>query len=271
QPAPANRLPVCGTCGCAHRGECLAGQNVCYNCKKPGHMTKECPDRQQPQPQAQPQQQRRAGQQVQVYFVDQAQAEENPGTMSGMIILNDIHIFALFDTGASHSFVSKRCIEAIGVQLLDTVDPLEVSLASGQKIVTSSKAENLRLNIGGRILERMNAPNFAGTENPTAVLEWIKELDKIFTVLPLPDRQRVSLAAYQMKEDASDWWIDHWARRPEAELHALTWEQIKMMVRRKFLPKSFWDRMEHEFYHLQQGSSTVDEYVRTFTCMCLFA
>ncbi|CAA0814798.1 Unknown protein, partial [Striga hermonthica] len=119
--------------------------------------------------------------------------------------------------------------------------------------------------------QRMNAPTFAGTENPTAVLEWIKELDKIFAVLPLPDRQRVSLAAYQMKEDASDWWIDHWARRPEAELHALTWEQMKMMVRGKFLPQSFWDMMEHEFYHLQQGSSRVDEYIRTFTRMCLFA
>ncbi|CAA0843121.1 Unknown protein, partial [Striga hermonthica] len=57
----------------------------------------------------------------------------------------------------------------------------------------------------------------------------------------------------------------------EVELQALTWEQMKMMVRSKFLPQSFWDRMEHEFYHLQQGSSTVDEYVRTFTRMCLFA
>ncbi|CAA0813825.1 Unknown protein, partial [Striga hermonthica] len=56
-----------------------------------------------------------------------------------------------------------------------------------------------------------------------------------------------------------------------AELHALTWEQMKMMVRGKFLPQSFWDRMEHEFYHLHQGSSTVDEYIRTFTRMCLFA
>ncbi|CAA0824962.1 Unknown protein, partial [Striga hermonthica] len=119
--------------------------------------------------------------------------------------------------------------------------------------------------------QRMNAPTFSGTENPTVVLEWMKELDKIFAVLPLPDCQCVSLAAYQMKEDASDWWIELWARRPEAELHALTWEQMKVMVRSKFLPQSFWDRMEHEFYHLQQGSSSVDEYIRTFTRMCLFA
>ncbi|CAA0825299.1 Unknown protein, partial [Striga hermonthica] len=119
--------------------------------------------------------------------------------------------------------------------------------------------------------QRLNAPTFVGTENPTAVLEWIKDLDKIFAVLPLPDRQRVSLATYQMKEDASDWWIDHWAWRLEAELYALTWEQMKMMVRGKFLPQSFYDRMEHEFYHLKQGSSTVDEYIRTFTRICLFA
>ncbi|CAA0829017.1 Unknown protein, partial [Striga hermonthica] len=119
--------------------------------------------------------------------------------------------------------------------------------------------------------QRMNAPTFSGKENPTAVLEWMKELDKIFDVLSLPDRQRVSLAVYQMKEDASDWLIELWSRRPEAELHALTWEQMKVMVRSKFLPQSFWDRMEYEFYHLQQGSSSVDEYIRTFTRMCLFA
>ncbi|CAA0831259.1 Unknown protein, partial [Striga hermonthica] len=34
---------------------------------------------------------------------------------------------------------------------------------------------------------------------------------------------------------------------------------------------SLWDKMEHEFYHLQQGSSSVDEYIHTFTRMCLFA
>ncbi|CAA0835579.1 Unknown protein, partial [Striga hermonthica] len=119
--------------------------------------------------------------------------------------------------------------------------------------------------------QNMHAPTFSETENPTAVLEWIKELDKIFVVLPLSDRQHVSLAAYQTKEDAFDWRIDHWARRPEAELNAFIWEQMKVMVRGKFLHQSFWDRMEHKFYHLQQGNSTVDEYIRTFPQMCLFA
>ncbi|CAA0840054.1 Unknown protein, partial [Striga hermonthica] len=74
------------------------------------------------------------------------------GTMSGMIMLNNIPVFALFDTGATHSFISRQCLDAIGVHAITAVDTLEVSLASGRKIVTSTKASNLSLSIGGRSL-----------------------------------------------------------------------------------------------------------------------
>lgn len=33
----------CPKCGKNHGGECLAGQNVCYYCKQPGHSTLNCP------------------------------------------------------------------------------------------------------------------------------------------------------------------------------------------------------------------------------------
>ncbi|CAA0826221.1 Unknown protein, partial [Striga hermonthica] len=99
-----------------------------------------------------PQQQQRGRQQARVYAVDQAEADQHPGTMSGMIMLNDISVFVLFDTGATHFFISRRCLDAIGVHSITTVDPLEVSLASGRKIVTDAKATDLSLSIGGRIL-----------------------------------------------------------------------------------------------------------------------
>ncbi|CAA0831299.1 Unknown protein, partial [Striga hermonthica] len=73
-------------------------------------------------------------------------------TMSGMIILNDVPVYAWFDTGATHSFISRRCLEAIGVRSTTAVNPLEVSLASGRKIVTDARATDLSLSIGGRIL-----------------------------------------------------------------------------------------------------------------------
>ncbi|CAA0824200.1 Unknown protein, partial [Striga hermonthica] len=110
---------------------------------------------QQQQPRQQPprpQQQQRDRQQARVFAVDQREADQHRGTMSGIIILNDVPVYALFDTGATHSFISHRCLEAIGVHFLTTVDPLEVSLALGRKIVTDAGATDLSLSIGGRIL-----------------------------------------------------------------------------------------------------------------------
>ncbi|CAA0826437.1 Unknown protein, partial [Striga hermonthica] len=98
------------------------------------------------------QQQQRGRQQARVYAVDQAEAAQQPGTMSRMVVLNDIPVFTLFDTGATHSFISRRCLDAIGVHAVTAVDPLEVSLASGRKIVTSAKTSDRSLSIGGRSL-----------------------------------------------------------------------------------------------------------------------
>ncbi|CAA0834204.1 Protein FAR1-RELATED SEQUENCE 5 [Striga hermonthica] len=53
--APAQAAPpvlqppaICATCQRAHRGECLAGQDICYRCRMPGHRIADCPDRPQP-------------------------------------------------------------------------------------------------------------------------------------------------------------------------------------------------------------------------------
>ncbi|CAA0816896.1 Uncharacterized mitochondrial protein AtMg00860, partial [Striga hermonthica] len=163
------QVPQCPTCRRFHRGECRFGQDICYYCHEPGHFANRCPKKeqqpqqpQQPQQQQQPrqqaqrplqqQQQQRGRQQSRVYAVDQAEAEQQPGTMSGMIMLNNIPVFALFDTGATHSFISRRCLDAIGVHATTAIDPLEVSLSSGRKIVTSAKASDLSLSVGGRSL-----------------------------------------------------------------------------------------------------------------------
>ncbi|CAA0832545.1 Unknown protein, partial [Striga hermonthica] len=148
--------PTCATCGRHHTGECLVRRGICFHCRRPGHLRGYCPDRaqrQQGQRQRQLAPNQPCGAPARVYALDQAKAAEQPGTMSGMISLHGVPIFALFDTGATHSFISAKCLEAIRVRGVSAVDPLEISLASGRKIVTSSLAENLSMSIGGRTLE----------------------------------------------------------------------------------------------------------------------
>ncbi|CAA0805855.1 Unknown protein, partial [Striga hermonthica] len=173
-PVAQGQNPRCPKCGRYHPGDCRYVQKVCFNCMKPGHFFSHCPEppRQQPYQQPHHQQQlppppyqqqqqhrqppphqQRAGGQARVYTLAHDEAANNAGTMSGMISLSNVPIFALCDTGATHSFISSRCLEALSIDNVCNCDPLEVSLASGKIIISDSMIFSLLVSIGGHVLE----------------------------------------------------------------------------------------------------------------------
>ncbi|CAA0806546.1 Unknown protein, partial [Striga hermonthica] len=97
--------------------------------------------------------QQRAGGQARVYTITHDEAARNAGTMSGMLSISHVPVFALCDTGATHSFISSRCLEALSIGTVHACDPLEVSLASGKIIISDSVVRNFPICIGGRVLE----------------------------------------------------------------------------------------------------------------------
>ena len=40
-------IPKCETCGKFHRGECYKNKRTCFICQKPGHISWQCPDKDQ--------------------------------------------------------------------------------------------------------------------------------------------------------------------------------------------------------------------------------
>ncbi|CAA0811205.1 Uncharacterized mitochondrial protein AtMg00860, partial [Striga hermonthica] len=122
---PQGKLPRCPTCGKFHGpGECRAADRHCFNCHR-----------------------------ARVYTITPDEAANNAGTISGMLSISNVPVFALCDTGATHSFISSRCLEAFSTSTVNSYDPLEVSLASGKIIISDSMIPSLPVSIGGHILE----------------------------------------------------------------------------------------------------------------------
>ena len=55
---------------------------------------------------------------------------------------------------------------------------------------------------------KANPPSFRGAYDPDAANEWIKEMEKIFSILICTEEQKVSFVAFMLKVDTMFWWND---------------------------------------------------------------
>ena len=53
---------------------------------------------------------------------------------------------------------------------------------------------------------KANPPSFSGAFSPDEAEEWIKAMEKIFSVLVYTDHQKVAFATYMLEVDVEFWW-----------------------------------------------------------------
>ncbi|XP_030464237.2 uncharacterized protein LOC115683770 [Syzygium oleosum] len=139
RPAMHTQSPnnVYHTCGKQHGGTPYSVLKECYWCGQRGHILGECPVMKQqritPPQQLQQLSQNKAPQQGnfqrlpaqgRVYTVTHEEAEASKTVISGIIYVCNKNAYALFDTGATHSFISARFVKLIRL----SPRPLEISL-----------------------------------------------------------------------------------------------------------------------------------------------
>ncbi|KAI3679919.1 hypothetical protein L2E82_50899 [Cichorium intybus] len=157
----------CGKCGRNHEGrcwvlichkcgkeghyakDCRQEVKICFNCNQVGHFKAQCPHLtqgvvQNPAPTTLRITDGRQGKgeapktKGRAFVMTAEEAQDAPDVVTGTFLVNSTPTFALFDSGASHSFVSAALGKSFGIALGTLHQPLEVEIADDKTVQATS-------------------------------------------------------------------------------------------------------------------------------------
>jgi hypothetical protein len=115
-------------------------------------------------------------------------------------------------------------------------------------------------NLGGI---KMKIPSFQGRSDPEAYLEWEKKMEFVFDCHNYSETKKVKLAVIEFSEYAITWW-DQFVinRRQNRERPIDTWEEMKVVMRKRFVPSYYYRELYKKLQGLRQGSRSVEDYYK---------
>ena len=119
---------------------------------------------------------------------------------------------------------------------------------------------------------KLKTPNFQGKNDHEAYLEWKKKVDWIFDCHIYSVHKKVKLVMIELTEYAMIWWDQIViSRRRNGERPVQTWGEIKVLMRRRFVPNHYYRVFYLKFQGLNQGYKTVDEYHKEMEITMIWA
>ncbi|XP_061359930.1 uncharacterized protein LOC133303975 [Gastrolobium bilobum] len=141
------QIQVCPKCKKNHARECLAGRGVCFKCGKPGHILRNCPQNQGHNSSNQPTTRGR------VFTLSGQEAAQVSNLVQGTGLIQDSLITVLFDSRASHSFMSLSSAQKLKLPISLLPSYPEIFLPTGEKITISQVCKNYHFQLEGELFE----------------------------------------------------------------------------------------------------------------------
>ncbi|XP_057990695.1 uncharacterized protein LOC110653932 [Hevea brasiliensis] len=110
---------------------------------------------------------------------------------------------------------------------------------------------------------KMQIPPFHGKDNPDVYLEWERQVELIFECHHYSEEKKVKLAAVEFKEYAIVWWDQLLSRRRRNGQQTVeTWDEMKGILRNRFIPPYYHRELLQRLQKLTQGTKSVEEYYK---------
>uniref|UniRef100_A0A2N9H063 RNA-directed DNA polymerase n=1 Tax=Fagus sylvatica TaxID=28930 RepID=A0A2N9H063_FAGSY len=109
----------------------------------------------------------------------------------------------------------------------------------------------------------MKIPSFQGKNDPEAYLEWEKKVELIFECHNYSEEKKVKLAVIEFTDYAIIWWDQLVMNRRRNHERAIeTWEEMRAIMRRRFVPSHYYRDLYQKLQSLTQGYRSVDDYYK---------
>ncbi|RDY08618.1 hypothetical protein CR513_07123, partial [Mucuna pruriens] len=110
---------------------------------------------------------------------------------------------------------------------------------------------------------KISIPTFQGKNDPEVYLEWERKVEHVFDCHNYSEEKKVKLVVVEFTDYASIWW-DQFVinRHRNGERPIRTWEDMKSIMRRRFVPSYYHRDLHRKLQSLTQGSMSVEDYYK---------
>ena len=108
---------------------------------------------------------------------------------------------------------------------------------------------------------KMKISSFQRKNDPEVYLEWERKVEMVFYCHNYYESKKVKLVVIEFSDYVIVWWDQLVLnKRRNREPVVETWEEMKRVMRKRFVPTYYYRKLYNKLQNLRQGSRSVEEY-----------